>query len=54
MTCVAFNEDSTLVAAGFQGSYVRIWSLDGKPLESAVKRPQESSVPRKLEEINWT
>lgn len=38
MTCVAFNEDSTLVAAGFQGSYVRIWSLDGKPLESAVKK----------------
>ncbi|CCG23381.1 Taf5 protein [Candida orthopsilosis Co 90-125] len=42
MTCVAFNEDSTLVAAGFQGSYVRIWSLDGKPLESAVKKDRKN------------
>ncbi|KAI5962573.1 TAF5 [Candida pseudojiufengensis] len=41
MTCIAFNDDSTLVAAGFQGSYVKIWSLDGKPLQSALKRDRK-------------
>lgn len=50
MTCIEFNDDSTLVAAGFQDSYIKLWSLDGKPLKSVLKRdrhkPQENT--RKL------
>ena len=25
MTCIEFNDDSTLVAAGFQDSYIKLW-----------------------------
>lgn len=38
MTCIDFNEDSNMVAAGFQDSYIKLWSLDGKPLKSVLKR----------------
>ncbi|AET40894.1 chromatin modification protein Ecym_7038 [Eremothecium cymbalariae DBVPG len=40
MTSLQFSEDSRLVAAGFQDSHIKIWSLDGTPLES--KLPSKS------------
>ncbi|MCP8719800.1 MAG: hypothetical protein M5F18_10995 [Asgard group archaeon] len=50
MTCIEFNDDSTMAAAGFQDSYIKLWSLDGKPLKSVLKRdrhkPQDNT--RKL------
>ncbi|KAJ5787927.1 hypothetical protein N7457_002917 [Penicillium paradoxum] len=36
INCMDFSEDSKLVAAGFQQSYIRIWSLDGKQIPAAV------------------
>ncbi|AMD20806.1 HDR064Wp [Eremothecium sinecaudum] len=36
MTCLQFSDDSRLLAAGFQGSYIRIWSLDGSQLVSKL------------------
>lgn len=38
LTCLEFNQDSTLVAGGFQDSYIKLWSLDGRPLKSLLKR----------------
>ncbi|PKI85594.1 Transcription initiation factor TFIID subunit 5 [Malassezia vespertilionis] len=32
MTCSKFSEDLTLMAAGFEESYVQVWSLKGEPL----------------------
>ncbi|PWN25119.1 WD40 repeat-like protein [Jaminaea rosea] len=32
LTCSTFSEDTTLMAAGFEESYVQIWSLKGEPL----------------------
>lgn len=37
MTCLNFNKDSTLIGAGFQDSFIRLWSIDGSPLKSALK-----------------
>ncbi|CAK7892075.1 transcription initiation factor TFIID subunit 5 [[Candida] anglica] len=49
MTCVSFNQDSDLVAAGFQDSFIKLWSLDGKPLKSVFKRdPENNENCRKL------
>lgn len=30
ITCLDFSDDNTLVAAGFETSYIRIWTIDGK------------------------
>lgn len=38
MTCLEFNEDSNTVAGGFQDSFIKLWSLDGRPLKSIFKR----------------
>ncbi|RLV95544.1 Transcription initiation factor TFIID subunit 5 [Spathaspora sp. JA1] len=38
MTCIDFNDDSNMVAAGFHDSYIKLWSLDGKPLKSVFKK----------------
>ncbi|CCE81732.1 Piso0_002398 [Millerozyma farinosa CBS 7064] len=49
MTCVDFNEDSNTMAAGFHDSYVKLWSLDGRPLRSVFKKdPQNGDNWRKL------
>ncbi|KAH3666169.1 hypothetical protein OGAPHI_004358 [Ogataea philodendri] len=37
MTCVEFNDDSTIVAGGFQDSFIKLWSIDGSPLNSVLK-----------------
>lgn len=38
LTCIEFNEDSNMVAGGFQDSFIKLWLLDGKPLKSIFKR----------------
>ena len=43
MTCIDFNDDSNMVAAGFQDSYIKLWSLDGKPLKSIFKRDTKNN-----------
>lgn len=49
MNTINFNSDSNLVAAGFQDSYIKVWSLDGKPLKSVFKRdPNNLENTRKL------
>lgn len=49
LTCLEFNQDSNLVAGGFQDSYIKLWSLDGRPLKSLCKRDQHNnSNTRKL------
>ncbi|CAI5755829.1 unnamed protein product [Candida verbasci] len=44
MTCIEFNKDSNLVAAGFQDSFIKIWSLDGKPLKSVLKKDRNNNI----------
>lgn len=49
LTSLEFNHDSNLVAGGFQDSYVKLWSLDGRPLRALSKRdPNNNSDSRKL------
>ena len=45
--CLDFSDDNLMVAAGMRDSYVRVWSLDGKALPSALpedakKQPSNS------------
>ncbi|KAL8282623.1 hypothetical protein RB597_010042 [Gaeumannomyces tritici] len=42
VTSMDFSKDNQLVAAGTMDSYIRVWSLDGKPLKSKV--PQEKGL----------
>ncbi|KAF2704252.1 WD40 repeat-like protein [Pleomassaria siparia CBS 279.74] len=43
INCIDFSGDNQLVAAGMAESYIRVWSLDGKPLTSYL--PDNSSQP---------
>lgn len=43
MTCLSFNQDSTIVAGGFQDSFIKLWSIDGKPLKSIFKRDKHNN-----------
>lgn len=42
LTTLEFNDDSTMVAGGFQDSYIKLWSIDGSPLKSVVKNDKHS------------
>lgn len=49
LTSLEFNNDCNLVAGGFQDSYVKLWSLDGRPLRALSKKdPRNNSDSRKL------
>lgn len=37
LTTLEFNDDSTIVAGGFQDSFIKLWSIDGSPLKSMLK-----------------
>lgn len=37
LTTLEFNDDSTVVAGGFQDSFIKLWSIDGSPLKSVLK-----------------
>lgn len=41
LNVLEFNEDSTLVAGGFEDSFIKIWSLDGSPLKSIIKEKNQ-------------
>src|SRR5688572_21307945 len=43
INCIDFSGDQKLVAAGMSESYIRVWSLDGTPLESTI--PGDSTHP---------
>lgn len=43
MNCIEFNNDSNIVAAGFQDSSIKLWSLDGKPLKSIFKKDRQNN-----------
>lgn len=43
LTCLDFNEDSNLVGGGFQDSFIKLWSLDGRPLKSVCKRDSHNN-----------
>lgn len=36
MNCIDFSDDNELVAGGFNESYIRVWSLEGKNIEAAI------------------
>lgn len=40
MSCVEFSESSNVVAAGFQDSFIKLWSIDGSPLRSVMKHDE--------------
>ncbi|KAJ6144141.1 hypothetical protein N7470_008036 [Penicillium chermesinum] len=43
INCLDFSDDNALVAAGFEHSYIRVWSLDGKNIEAAY--PELDDLP---------
>lgn len=46
INCLDFSGDNAYVAAGTSESYIRVWSLDGKPLPSATPGGQPVSSRR--------
>lgn len=44
LTCSTFSQDITLMAAGFEESFVQIWSLKGEKLRGLRGNPQLSSI----------
>ncbi|KAL2759161.1 hypothetical protein ACRALDRAFT_1080693 [Sodiomyces alcalophilus JCM 7366] len=44
VSCMDFSRDHELVAVGTMDSYIRIWSLDGKPLRSNVPHEKGTKV----------
>lgn len=42
LTCLEFNQDATILAGGFQDSYIQLWSIDGKSLKSVFKRDSKN------------
>lgn len=49
ITCLEFNENNNIVAAGFEDSYIKLWSIDGNPLKSVNKSDSANKLnTRKL------
>ena len=49
LSCFDFSQDNLLVAAGTSESYIKVWSLDGKPLPSVLDGPNDKPTSsRKL------
>lgn len=44
VSCMDFSKDHELVAVGTMDSYIRIWSLDGKPLKSKLANEKDMKV----------
>lgn len=42
--CVTFSQDTSLMAAGFTESYIRLWSLKGEKLKGYRSDFQSSQV----------
>jgi transcription initiation factor TFIID subunit 5 len=46
MICLDFSDDNMLVAAGFEDSYIRVWSLDGQAIRPSHEGIEEfTSAP---------
>lgn len=43
-SCIDFSKDQELVAVGTTESYIRVWSLDGKPLKSRLPPEKDMKV----------
>ncbi|KAI1753225.1 WD domain-containing protein [Xylaria castorea] len=43
-SCIDFSKDQQFVAVGTTESYIRVWSLDGKPLKSRLSPEKELNV----------
>ncbi|KAJ6037393.1 transcription initiation factor TFIID subunit [Penicillium herquei] len=41
VTCIDISDDNTLLAAGFDQSFIRVWSLDGKPIKGAYSKDDD-------------
>ena len=49
VNCIEFSGDNKLVAAGMAESYIRVWSLEGMPIESSLPEPStQPSASRRL------
>ncbi|KAI8330249.1 WD40-repeat-containing domain protein [Choanephora cucurbitarum] len=50
LNCIALSEDATLVAGGFSESFIKVWSLKGKKLQSTqeIEQGLEGSAFKKL------
>ncbi|KAK4453677.1 hypothetical protein QBC34DRAFT_434444 [Podospora aff. communis PSN243] len=44
VSCMDFSNDHQLVALGTMDSYIRVWSLDGKPLKSILEGEKDLKV----------
>ncbi|ORY71335.1 WD40-repeat-containing domain protein [Pseudomassariella vexata] len=44
VSCMDFSKDNQLVAVGTTDSYIRVWSLDGKPLQSRLPAEKDLKV----------
>lgn len=42
--CCAFSEDTSLMAAGFEESYIRLWNLKGEPLNGLQSEFQLNNI----------
>ncbi|KUI63866.1 Transcription initiation factor TFIID subunit 5 [Cytospora mali] len=47
-TTMEFSKDHKLVAAGTMDSYIRVWSMDGKPLKSALENGNQSVTNNRM------
>ncbi|KAI9849636.1 MAG: Transcription initiation factor TFIID subunit 5 [Sclerophora amabilis] len=45
INCLDFSLDTMLVAAGMDESYIRVWRLDGKAIESQVPQSSQDTLP---------
>ncbi|CAG8059708.1 unnamed protein product [Penicillium olsonii] len=43
INCMDVSDDNSLIAAGFQQSYIRVWSVDGKPIPKSG--PEFADMP---------
>jgi len=44
LTCSTFSADASLMAAGFEESYVQVWSLKGEPLRGLKENFEQSNI----------
>ncbi len=44
MNCLTISQDTTLVAGGFSESFIKIWHLKGKLLQSKSEKEQGTTI----------
>lgn len=52
--CCAFSEDTSVMAAGFSESYIRLWSLKGEKLKGYRSDFQSSSIRDGMDRSSFT